>query len=315
MRHTWFEGARLVFGQFGIVPEWIRGPARATAFTAESPLLYKAPLPILLVVFVLGFIALWRRRKPRLGGDERGWRLAAIVATALVLGVASIARTTGDAYDYRTRWALLLAMTATAVSVWAGWTLVARKLTVRARRAALLLTVVPIAVVVGVNTTDAVGAGTPQSPVSTSMERLGTATLAALPPGGGDVVVDSPDIFTGTISGLVLWLERHGVRARVDQQYRLEMGAHRVHHRGDVRAVLTIATDTNTDDYALRPDQRLVAATTEYRVHDRQRVLARIADVKDAFEEHKLSANEELTRIAKLSDQLGHVTAVFMSTP
>src|SRR5262245_9804635 len=237
-RHTWLEGTRVVFGQFWIVPEWVRGAPRANPFSGESQLLYRAPVPLLLIAFVLGSFALWRRRAAARGGDERGWRLAAIIGAALLLGVASIARTTGAAYAYRTRWPFVLAMMATAVSMWAGWTLVAPRLTLRFRRAALLLTVFPVAIVGGINTTDAARAGTPQRPLSTSIQRLGTATVAALPSRGGDVIVESPDGITGAISGLVLWLERHGVRARVEPQDGLAMGSHRVHHSGDVRALL-----------------------------------------------------------------------------
>jgi hypothetical protein len=312
-RHTWLQGARAVFGQFWIVPEWVKGPATANPFSGESPLIYRAPAPILLIGFVLAFYALWRRRGEARGA-ERGWRLAAIISAALVLGVVSIERTTGAAYDYRTRWTLLIAMIATAVSLWTGWTLLAGRLTPSLRRSALLLGVLPIAIVAGLDTTAAVRAGTPQRPMSASMQRLGTATLAELPARKGAVIVESPDAITGALGGLVLWLERHGVKARVDPQYELAAGRHRSYRGGEIRAVLTIASDTNADDYAMRADQGLVAATTDFHVEARQRVIAEIADVNRAYREHRLTARAAVERLGELTRELGHVTAVFMST-
>ena len=60
--------------------------------------------------------------------------------------------------------------------------------------------------------------------------------LAALPPGVGDVVVESPDPILGNKPGIVLWLEHHGVAARVEPGDELGYGGHRVHRDQPIRA-------------------------------------------------------------------------------
>jgi hypothetical protein len=315
-RHTMLEGLRVVFGQFWVLPEWVKGPARANPFSGEPPLIDRSPVPVLVLGFVLATVVLWRRRRVDTNGDERGWRLAVIIAVTLGLGVVSVARTTGAAYDYRTRWTLLVAMLATAVSVWAGWLIVAPYASLDIRRIAIFSSVVVIGAIGGIDTVAAARAGTPQRPLSAQIDRLGEATLKALPPGDGDVIVESPDAIAVAMSGLQLWLERHGVHALVEPTLGLAVGDHRTYDgTEDVRGVVTVASDSNADQYSLRPDQRLIAATNSFDVAYRQRVYAQINAVAEQFAQHKLTQQQYIERERALSLKLGHVTAVFLTRP
>ncbi|MBK5288990.1 MAG: hypothetical protein JJE46_11025, partial [Acidimicrobiia bacterium] len=78
--HTLAEGARVVFGQFAIPPDWVTGRRRVVLFGGETELRTHTLWPILLVVMVVAALIAWRRRE-----RVALWFLAVIVA-ALGIG-------------------------------------------------------------------------------------------------------------------------------------------------------------------------------------------------------------------------------------
>ena len=214
-RYSMLQGYRVVAGQFRITPDWVRGVAKPVPFSGEPVLLYRSPTPWLLAAFAAGGVVLWWRRRDRNGGDERGWRLAAIVTVTLVLGIVSIVRTVGVAYEYRVRWSLLVAMIATVTTAWAAWTIIERPISLAVRRVLMFTSLLVLGGLAATVAVDAIRAGTPQQPQSATVSKLASSALAALPPGTGDVLIESPDLLGANQAGLVLWFERHGVAARL----------------------------------------------------------------------------------------------------
>ena len=310
--HSLFQAYRVVAGQFRALPQWVTGVARPAPFTGEPALLYESPLPLLLLGFVAGSIVLWRRRRDRNGGDERGWRLAAIVAVTLVLGIVAVARNVGIAYDYRFRWSLLIGMIATVIAAWGAWTIIERRISIAARRALLFTSLLMVGVLAGTDVVAAIRAGTPQQPQSATVSRLAASALAALPPGTGDVLVESSDLLGADQAGMLLWLERHGVAARVGPGGELGVGRHRVHRDGQpVRAVVTVASGTSVDGFAARLDQRLVGVSGDFSVPRRQRLIAELNALELRYRAHEVNAETYFRSKTALADALGALTAVF----
>jgi hypothetical protein len=277
--------------------------------------LHKAPLPLLLIVFVVGGIALWRSRGSRSGANERGWRLAVIVAITLGLGVVSIARTVGPAFAYRLAWSPLIAMLAIVVAAWGGWKFIEPRASTALRRGLMFLSLFAVGVLATVNTAAAIRAGTPQRTQSATVAKLGASALAALPPGGGDVLVRTYDPISGYQAGLVLWLERHGVAARVDPALSIAYGSHRVHQYDQrLRAVITVASDQYVDELASRTDQRLIAVSGKFSAMRRRSVEAEIARLDREFQDHAIDGPTYAAKRTALASQLDHVTGVFLQT-
>jgi hypothetical protein len=311
--HSLVQGFRVVGSEFWIVPEWVRGLNRPDPFSLEPTSLYRSPLPLLLIAFVAGGIVLWRSRRSRPGSDERGWRLAVIVAVTLVLGIVSVARTVGPAFAYRLGWSPLIAMLAMVVAAWGGWRIIEPRASTAVRRSLMFLSLLTLGVLVTVDTVAAIRAGTPQRTRSETVSTLAASALAALPSGDGDVLVRTFDPLTGYQAGLVLWLERHGVSARVDPVNALSYGSHRVHHNDQpLRAVITIASDLYVDDLARRKDQRLIAIAGAFSARRRHNVVAKIARLDREFKHHELDIRTYILERGALANKLNHVTAIFL---
>ena len=260
--HSLVQGYRVVGSEFWLIPDWVRGLARPNPLTVEPVALYKSPVPLLLVAFAAGSIVLWRSRRARPRGDERGWRLAVIVTVTLVLGIVTVARTIGPAFQYRLHWAPLIAMLAMVVAAWGGWRIIEPCTTRAARRILLFLSLLTLGAFAAANVVAAIRAGTPQRTRSETVSKLAKSALTSLPVGRGDVLVRSYDPITGYQAGLVLWLERRGVAARVDSIESISYGANRVHRNDQpLRAVITVASDLHVDELARRRDQRLIAVS------------------------------------------------------
>jgi hypothetical protein len=116
--------------------------------------------------------------------------------------------------------------------------------------------------------------------------------MAALPEGDGDVIVRSGS-FT-LLPGMVLWLDRRGVRVRVDSNPAQRFGEHLVHRGGRVRAVFTVAVNDRLDELVGRPDLRLVAYSGTRSKQERARVLQRNAERRT-----KLTAAQKAGTISK----------------
>lgn len=279
-------GWRLVSGQYGPVPEWVRGRAAPDLFTAEPTVLRDPVLPVLLPLVVLALVGLVRRRVPSAGGLGVAWLAAS------VLGVVATARVIGPVYAYRTGWTLVLGAIGGLALAWgAGRALAdlpwwpsrvpatagrapARRATdaeagrlpaVAARAAVLRRAFVPgalaaLAVLAAVSSVTYARAGVPDAERAGQIAAVAPAVRAALPPGDGEVVVDGRAGGWGGIilaPGLVLELERHGVDAVLPSGEGL--GAHRIHHGGPVRARLLVATGGSIVAAAAGEGRTLVA--------------------------------------------------------
>jgi uncharacterized membrane protein len=249
--HTLMQGCRIIAGQFALRPAWITGTTKVSAFTSEPALLYRSPIPWLLVAFTAGCVFLYR------AGRSAELKLAAIVVVGMVLGALSVARTPGPAYAYRLDWSWIIAMIAMIVAADALWQCGSRRI---GGFPWLFATTGLVALVVLNSWTavDAATAGSPQRPTSTVLSELAPEVLAALPSKNREVVVQPTNLGSYDVyKGLVLWLERHGIPARVPEVAVLTFGAHRLQRNDRFRTVVTVATDSTIDVIGGRPGQRL----------------------------------------------------------
>jgi hypothetical protein len=270
--HTLAEGYRVVGAQFGVTPEWLTGLDPPSIYTGEPSSLHSIPAPVLLLPLAVSAFAIWRRR----GREAR--RLVATLGLSLVLGVTAVARTLGEVFAYRLRWTWVLAMIAAVVVAWTAWTWAARVAPRVEKRWLVPLSIGALAVLAVVNSVSAVGADPPREDESARLRALMPSVVAALPAGDGDVIVQASS-FASTFysAGLVLALERRHYAARVDRGGEVAYLEHRVHRRGKVREVLTVASFDTFDELAARPDLRLVAYSGRISPVERARLARRAA--------------------------------------
>jgi hypothetical protein len=300
--HTLGEGFHIVVAQFGISPEWLTRPRVGNVFIGETPFIHSAPLPWLALLFAAATYVCWRRR------DRAGLQLAFVVTLAFVIGVFAVAQISGIMYAYRLRWTWLFGMLAIVLVVWTGWKELERRYPAGAARnlapiALALIATVSVATVVGV-----VRADDPQAPLSGILGRVALDTKDALPPGPGDVIVDSGDpLFT---PGLFLALERQGVPARVavDPYHFFGDGTQRLHSGGPVRATLFVAIDKDVDRFWRAPKVRLLSYWGTVPIDQRERIVDEIQRrqpaIDDAFAAGRLTAEEHLLETARLERML-----------
>jgi hypothetical protein len=311
--YSLLHGYRFIGSQFSLAPEWIRHVPRLRPLTGEAITLYQSPWPWWLPVFAIAGIVLFSLRRRGSSRDRFAWRLAAIVGAALVLGMTSIARTVGVAYAYRLRFAMVLGMIAMVVCVWTVWRVIAPRASQRVRQVSIVVVVVAIIVVASVNVGAAGRVGPPDDTRSKIVDQLGTATLAMLPKTAGDVVVFSPDVLSGYEQGFVLWLERHGVDARVLPLQHGLFGSDRVHGFGRrLRAVLTIASDEDAKQAAKQPGAQIIALAGDHPRADLQFRVAVSASLTRKYMSSTLDDHEFATRNSALLDWVTPVTGVFL---
>jgi hypothetical protein len=305
--HSLGDGYRAISGQFGPTPEWLTGDVEVIPFTGESGLLYSARLPVLLVPIGITIFVFWRRR------HSYANRLVVTLLLALVLGVLAVTRTIGLAYAYRLRWTWFLGTLAMIVVLWAAWTLVAERARRKSSDIRPLLAVPLSALVIlcVVNTVSAARAGPPQPRMSAATHELGSGIEAELPEGSGDVLLLNRGFLGGLHkSGLVRYLERRGIAARVDNSSRDAFGDHRVHQPGaPLRAVFTIAANEDFDDMFTWPHLRLVAYWGTKPPEERSKALLRRAALHATYEAGTISL-ETLGR-RETSLHIGSAVGVF----
>ncbi len=251
--HTLTEGARVVFGQFAAVPDWVTGKRRIGAFGGETMLRHTTLLPLLLVPFVVAAIVAWRRR------DRAIVRLAAVLALTLLASVVSVARTVGIMYEYRLLWTWVLGALAGVVVAWTAWNLVVTRWPKAEARVLVPLALLTLSVLCAAESVAAVRAGTPDwdSAVTATV----TGQLAArLDARRGELVLRSESAAgEGYMEGLLLALERRGFDARVAADPVERFGEHRVASGGPVEARLVVVADTDLDGFVRDPKLELVA--------------------------------------------------------
>jgi hypothetical protein len=310
--HTLTEGARVVFGQFAAVPDWITGKRRVAAFGGETTLRHTTLLPLLLAPFVLAAIVAWRRR------DRALVRLAAILALTLVASVISVARTVGIMYEYRLLWTWVLGALAGVVVAWTGWSIVVKRWPQAQTRALVPLALLTLAVLCAVESVAAVRAGTPDwdSPATATV----TGQLASrLDTRRGEVLLRSESAAgEGYVEGIVLALERRSVDARVAADPTDRFGAHRVATGAPVQAHLVVLADTDLDGFVRQPGLDLVAyagrVPFDQRVDVGRRAIAERRRLLAAFNSGDMPA-DAFARAFEASQVRGSAVAVFREQP
>ena len=291
--HSLGLGYRVVGGAFGLPPEWLAGARPPFGFIGDHRFAHVAPPAVLLVPFlVAGGVLWWRRlREPA--------RLASTVLLALGLGVLAVSRTIGRISAYRLLWIWMLAMLASLVIVWTGWLLVSDRRAGREGRWLVRLCLVALTVLCGLNALSAARAGDPQAHWTAVMTALTPPAASALPAGDGDVLVrymSAPGEFIAP--GLVLGLERRGIPARVDPDPASRYGAHRIHRRGPVRAVLTVLSDAQV--LSPPPGARLVSYAGTLSIEELRHTDGRRQALNGARTAGTLSAAEWIRRTTEL---------------
>jgi hypothetical protein len=253
--HTFAEGWRLVCAQFALPPQWVTGPGALTDFTGEPALLYQgARLPLLLLAFAAAMVLLWKRK------ETNTFVLGITVVLAFGLGVVSLMRTIGPAYEYRLHWALLLGMLAGVVTLAALWDEIVKRRPA-AMRVLTALALGGLGVFAVAGSIGAVRADMPLEPQSRVLGRLITRTRAALPDGNGEVVVSGKSFAALEYeAGLLLALERAGDDVRADGITRVAYGDHRAYDGEPVRARVVLVAEGATEPTVRRPRGRLVAS-------------------------------------------------------
>jgi hypothetical protein len=309
--HSVGDGYAVVFGQFGLTPEWLTGGRTPSPFTGEPDVLRSPPAPVLLIPFAFAAFLLWRRR------SWDACRLVGTLALALCVGVVSVMRIIGPVFAYRVRWTWVLGMEAMVVVAWAAWMLLASRAPRAERRWPVPVLVSALLAVTTLNTVSAARAGAPQERESSALSALLPAVVASLPEGDGDAIV-RPDGYLGGLytSGLVLGLERRGVPARVDHKWSKEtFGEHRFHKGGRIRAVLTVTTNNGIETLSARSDLRLVAYSGTLSRRERARIAERVDELDAAHEAGTISDARYFHERSELGRQLGFAVAVFTERP
>jgi hypothetical protein len=271
--HTLGQGFRIVGAQFGWPPEWLTHH-RPPGFFGVTVFLNTAPHPVLLVPLAIAGFVLWRKR----GRTSKAGRLAATVALGLVFGVIAVSRTTGIMYDYRLRWTWILGMMAFVVVAWTTWMVLSSR-SPGVDRWLVRIALFGLVVLSIVNSVTAARARVDpiHRPASSTLAAFKPKVLHALPATKGDVIIRATSPGAGYYrTGLVLLLERQGIRARVDENPGNFYGKHRVHKKGPVRAIFTVDVDEDYDAVVAHPGpQRLVAYRGTLSRAARARVVAK----------------------------------------
>lgn len=306
--HSLAQGYRVVSGQFELAPQWLTGHLDVIPFSGEPDLLRSAPLPVLLIPLAIALLAFWRWR------CSKANRLGAVLLVALIVGVFSVARIVGPAYVYLLQWTWFLGALAFIIVFWAAWTLIARHTggIDPNHRVLLAVTLSVLVVLSGINTVSATRPGAPQDDISPALDKLGPGVEAALPKARGDVLVLSTPAANGYQPGVVRYLERRGVRVRVDRSLERAYGKHRV-HPSDARlsGAITIAADADVDERITSPYFRLVAYWGTRTPEERKTTLMRRAELQAAYETGKLSFKAFAHKQAGLP--LGSAVGIFMT--
>lgn len=218
---------------------------------------------IVLVAWVTAAVASLRRPAPR---ELRA--LHAVVAAALVAGLAVTSRIQGMVFEYLVLWAWAATVLAVAAVI---WTVVAlRPPARRPRRSAAVPLTALLVVAVGAATWDAAGVEQPQPGQARMNRELIPEMVAALDDGvtadgdpipgadGGEharYLVRSADPVSGGLNTytLLLELEREGFDAGVDPGFAVTARPHRVVRQDDATAIVVYAVGPAVDDLRATP--------------------------------------------------------------
>jgi hypothetical protein len=273
---------RVATGQFGVEGEWLTGKLPRNPFSGESPYVYDAPLPVLLLVVGAALVVVWKRAR-------QGWGLVVTFGAMLATVVVSIMRTTGPVADYRRRYTWVPPVLAAVAVLWALLLAVAGRWP-RAER--VLLPGMPAGgiALAAVTSVSGARAGTPHED---DVEVVRELTEPLVDRFAG---VDDPVLATEVVDvagpwcsrAVVLQLERHGIEVKVPAGLR--------HPR------LVVAVEGQIPELAATPGVELLSRWTTVRADEYEALRA---------ERERLIADQE-ARLSDLTDdelatQLGEI--------
>jgi hypothetical protein len=253
------EAWRIVSGELGAHAQWFRGFTR-NPFTAEPISVYHATFPIVLVLLIGAavFAAVRRRRA--------GVLEALLVATvAVAVATWSISSITGTAYDYLAQWVSAVAVFAViALAAALGSMLTSSNAKVRGR---IVGGVVLVAIAVGALAVRESATFADPSDSGAHLVADAARTLARSPQVRGRVVMVTPlnGLESGlAAAGMLLRLERAGVKIGVPANEAFVYGGHRVAKHPDAAALLGVSiVDHAAEVPASRRGMRLLARLDE----------------------------------------------------
>ena len=304
------DGVRVVAGQFGLRPTWLTGSNTRLPVGIE-PAISHLTVPYDSYSVAAG-VAAWRQRR------FEAARLVVIVLAAAALGVVAVARTVKPVYAYRLRWTWVLGMLGVLTIAWTAWLLLSPHYQQANRRRLTGLAIAALLGLAVVNVSSATHAFTPWKTDSATVTKLVNETVAALPNRSGDVIVRSADIPSVMYQGVQLALERRGIPARTDDPTDMvgNGSEHRVHRRGKVRAILTVATlDGIKQTFGVR-NQHLIAYDGPVSEHRPRFIEFRRLTLKRQYEKGAISAEEAFLQTVALGKPLhGPEVVIFMLEP
>ena len=250
-------------GEFSVAGPWVRGSFRQPAQTPNWLLFGAAVLVVSAAV-----VAAWRLQR----NESRHSLLVllGLLAVATVVGIGSTARIFGEFYDYVIRWWWVIV----------GLTAVACVLAVaandRRRRYVAMCLLAASAISATLATVNAAGAEIPSPRNSALVGGVTPQVAAKLDPQGGYLIRwYDPATLGGVPYGVLLELERDGLRVGVDSPASAGALPHRVIPEPSATAVLwVVAGDVAIDAFRARAD------ATELGFYD-QRSAAEVAESAD----------------------------------
>lgn len=307
--HTLADGYANVAVQFAASPEWISGHLELTPFTSEPDLVAGAPLPVLLVPFLLGALVWWRRR------SASALRLVALTTVAAGLSVLAVSRTLGPIYHYRLGWTRVVSMAAVLSTAWALWTVVVGRWPRVERRLLVPLSLVALVAVAATGVPRFARSGPPLEGFSDDLELLAPELVRELSSGEGPVIFrcdgDEGCIY---LAGLFLWFERHRIEAQVDTLGGVvASGApHRSYDGGPVRAVLHVGLDAGFYARAVEPGTEVLTYLGDPPSAERARLGAEILVLDAEYQAGRLGSEDHFFARSDLIEQMGSGVGVVL---
>jgi hypothetical protein len=141
------------------------------------------------------------------------------------------------------------------------------------------------------------------------MATLVPSTLEALPPGNGEVLVRYTSNETRYFApGIVLGLEREGVKARVEPDPAQRYGSHRIHRGAPVRAVLTMFSGADAIE---RQPGRRVAFWSDHPKPVLERAYRKLARLRARLDRGEIGVEPVVRAVLETPN----ADAIFMETP
>jgi hypothetical protein len=255
--HPLSVGWRVATGQFGVEGEWLTGKLARNPLTGESPYLYDAPLPVLLLIVGAALAVVWTRAR-------QGWGLVVTFGTVLATVVVSIMRTTGPVADYRLRYTWVPPVLAAVAVLWGLWLAVARRWP-RAERVLLPGMLAGAVALVAVTSVSGARAGTPHGDDVEVVRELTEPLVDRFAGVDGPVLVTEEVGMAGPwySRAVVLQLERHGIEAKVPPGLRHPFTPSLVHDGSEpLAARLVVAIEGQIPVLAATPGVELLSRWT-----------------------------------------------------